>query len=60
MVTKGVGQEENIILEGTPDLFGILKNIFISFFLPVYLELVSGQAKVTQQLHDFVIFKFIT
>ena len=40
LVTKGVGQEKISILLCTSDLFGILKNIFKLFFLPVYLELV--------------------
>ena len=58
-VTKGGGQEKKRILGGIPDLFGIFKNIFKQLFPQFYLDLVSGQVKVTQQLHDFVFCKWI-
>ena len=41
LVTKGVGQEKNSMLGGTPDLFGILINIFNLFFLQIYLSRVG-------------------
>ena len=37
----------------------ILKNISKQLFFPLYLDLVSRQVKVTQQLHYFVYFKWI-
>ena len=58
-VTQGGGQEKRRILGGIPDLFGIFKDIFKQLFPKFYLDLVSGQVKVTRQLHYFVFFKWI-
>ena len=50
----GGGQEKKRILGGISDSFGIFFNIFKQLFPLLYLDLVSGQVEVTQQLHDFV------